>query len=1271
MNKQELKEYSYFGLHNHSYYSNIRLKDCINPPEELVDTAYEMGLNGISLSDHEVLSGGIKIQKYVRDNRDRLGDFKLALGNEIYLVDKSTLDDKNNNNKIQYYHALLTAKNAHGHEFLRRQSSRAWENSYTYRGMERVPSYYDEVEEMMKDYKGDIIFSTACIGSRLSQLVLQYNENQTSELKQEIHSFITWCQRVFGKDDVYFELMPSHQIEQLIVNQWLVKLSKAYGIKIIITTDTHYLTKEQKEIHKAYLQSQDGEREVDSFYDTTYLHSAEDLFEYFDDNLLTEMFTNTHEIMDKIETYDLTHEMIIPQVDIPDFKPVVESDFGGLSDYSSILEYVKSDNKSDQYYIKLLHDGMIKFKQPFNDKNLSRINIELEAVRALSNYFNQPMSGYFLLVKEFVDLIWQVSILGVSRGSASCFYTNYLLGIVQINALDYDLPYWRFINKDRVDNMPDIDLDSESGKRLKIMEVLKEKYGHDNVLNSVTFSTEGTRSTILTACRGLGMDSADAQNLADLAPNDKGIEWGLKDAFYGNDKKGRKPDKRFIEAVDMTPKLKTTMLSIEGLIKGRSQHASAVFYTNQPYTTHNAMMKTKSGLEVTQFEAHDSESAGAIKIDLLTVNSVDKIHATMDLLLKYHKIEWQGSLRETYNKYFHPDVLDLTNQDMYDMLLNGEVTGAFQFETVVGRQTLEAVNARSFDELVSANGLMRLSVDNGEQPLDKYIRFKNNIQEWYDEMTQDGLTEHDQNILKRLLGNRYGICDSQELLMTVSMDKEVSGFTMMEANKLRKSIAKKNPKLQEQQRTIFFERGRENGASDALLEYVWNKGFMLQKNYSFSVCHGDGYTMILLIEMNMCYKYNSIFWKTATLSVNAGIIGEENNSADYAKVAKAVAGMHGLITTPDINRSEVAFTPDTENNKIIYGLGSIVGLSSDEVNKIVENRPYNSIEDVINLGFSDKKNVALIKSGACDSINSDRVGLMMDFIRKIIKPKAKLTTVQIPKIIDNIPDSFQELLNIYKMRTNLFGRNKVPMTESIQNEYLTHYYPKIKELSPDKETHSYDDNGVLVVNQKTFDKWFKKAMEPLNNWLKSDEAVTIEAKTRMNEFWIDNCIGNVPSWEMETLNTYINEHELSLTTLDKQLDVVDFTSLEENPKPVSYNNWRGRSYPQYQSVTIMGTVVDKDKKGLAYVLTPDHKIVNVRVGKQRYAYYNEKIMQGTGKNRKCVDQSWFTRGTKVICVGYRRGNDFLLNSRGTIYDNPMMKINGYGAKVKIQQNKLK
>jgi len=455
MNKQELKEYSYFGAHNHTDYSNERLKDCINKPKALLDKALELGLSGIAITDHETISAHIEASRYLRENKDKFGDFKLGLGNEIYLVDKNTLQLKDSNEKIRYNHFILIAKNEHGHEFLRKQTSLAWNNSYTYRGMERVPSYYDEIEDLMKDYKGDVIAQTSCIGGLLPQLLLQYNENQTDELKQEIHKFITWNQKVFGKDDFYLELQPSHQMEQLIVNKWLIKLSKAYDIKIVVTTDAHYLDQSQKEVHKAYLQSQDGEREVDSFYDTTYLFSPEQLSEYFNDDLLTEMFTNTHEIMDKIETYDLTHKVVVPQVEIPDFTPVKASDFGDVDKYESILDYIKSESKSDRYYMRLIYDGMIKFKQPFNETTLDRINTELDVVRGLSNYFEQPMSGYFLVMKEFVDLVWTVSIVGVSRGSASCFYTNYLLGIVQINALDYDLPYWRFLNKERMDNLPD------------------------------------------------------------------------------------------------------------------------------------------------------------------------------------------------------------------------------------------------------------------------------------------------------------------------------------------------------------------------------------------------------------------------------------------------------------------------------------------------------------------------------------------------------------------------------------------------------------------------------------------------------------------------------------------------------------------------------------------------------------------------------------------------------------------------------------------------
>jgi len=321
--------------------------------------------------------------------------------------------------------------------------------------MERVPTYYNELEELMKDYKGDVIASSSCLGGALPQLILEYVNNRTEETHIAIDKYINWCIQVFGIDDFYFELQPSHQEDQLIVNEWLIKLSKIYNIKLIVTTDTHYATKEQKLLHKTYLQSQNGDREVDSFYDTTYLFAPEDLLEFFSEELLTEMFINTHEIMDKIEEYTINHEMIIPKAHIPIFNRLKPNTFGDISKYPSIQNYMNTDNQSDLYYIYLIHKGMIDKNQPINDETLSRIDVELSELWAISEHLKQPMSGYFLVMREFVDVMWETSLVGVSRGSASCFYTNYLLDIVQINAIKYDLPHWRFLTKDRLDSMPD------------------------------------------------------------------------------------------------------------------------------------------------------------------------------------------------------------------------------------------------------------------------------------------------------------------------------------------------------------------------------------------------------------------------------------------------------------------------------------------------------------------------------------------------------------------------------------------------------------------------------------------------------------------------------------------------------------------------------------------------------------------------------------------------------------------------------------------------
>jgi len=812
----------YYGNHNHTDASNFRLRDAINKPEELLEYALKIGLSGISITDHETLASHVKAYKYLQANKERFGDFKLGFGDEIYLVDKEDiLNKKKQNEKINFYHFILVAKNQHGYEGLKKISSKAWHNSFFYRGMERVPTYKDELMTIMEEYRGDILATTACIGGELPQLLIKYHDEPTRENKLKVHNFIVWLKGVFG-DDIYFELQPSHNRDQVVANEMLYKVGKAYGVKCIVATDAHYLNPSFAKTHEIYLKASEGEREVAEFYATTYLMSHDELLEFFNPTLLEELEQNTLEIREKIGEITFEQEIKVPRAHIPKFElnPLFQPFY---DKYEYIKKYSESSYDVDRYYLHLIAEGMIAKNQELNDTNLSRINLELNELYHISENLGQPMSSYFVLTKDIVDLMWEVSLVGVSRGSASCFYLNYLLDIVQINPLKYNLPHWRFISKERP-TLPDIDIDTEGSKRHEIIHIAKEHYGEENVLNMGTFTTEGTRSAVLTACRGLGIDNDISQNIANLVPTEKGNKlWSLSECFYGDEAKGKKPAREFVNEVAKFKGLKEAMLSIEGLISGRSQHASGVIIFPDGYIKQNAMMKTTSGLPVTQFDAVDTEYMGGLKLDFLSINALDRIRACMELLLEHGKIEWQGSLRKTYNKYFHPDVLEMEAPEMWDMLFEGHVLNAFQFETDVGQQALRKINPRSFDELCASNSLMRLSASDGEQPIDKYVRFKNDISLWYKEMDEAGLTKEEQKVLEDLLLDRYGICDTQEFLMQIAMSPKISGFTLTQANKFRKAVAKQNEQLIEEQKQIFYSQGEKIGTRKEFLDYVWNK----------------------------------------------------------------------------------------------------------------------------------------------------------------------------------------------------------------------------------------------------------------------------------------------------------------------------------------------------------------------------------------------------------------------------------------------------------------
>ena len=308
------------SLHNHTHYSNTRLRDCIIKETDLIDSAISLGHSAVAITDHDCLSGHLKALKYYRKVKKDHPDFKLILGNEIYLC-RDGLNPDNFTTGDKYWHFILLAKDEEGHKQLRELSTRAWLRSYVARGMRRVPTYYSDLIDVIDNNKGHLIASTACLGSWLDGQCLELAKSWNEELAARVRNWCRQMVQLFGEGNFYIELQPpmNKTSEQYRVNQILLQFAFELGIPWIVTTDSHYISAEDKEIHKAYLNSQNGEREVDSFYATTYMMDTEELEAHFDFPL-QEAYLNIHKIIDmcgndyELESYSATDEFYYLQL---------------------------------------------------------------------------------------------------------------------------------------------------------------------------------------------------------------------------------------------------------------------------------------------------------------------------------------------------------------------------------------------------------------------------------------------------------------------------------------------------------------------------------------------------------------------------------------------------------------------------------------------------------------------------------------------------------------------------------------------------------------------------------------------------------------------------------------------------------------------------------------------------------------------------------------------------------------------------------------------
>lgn len=1684
-------------MHNHSSYSNAKVGlDSINRIEEMIQYASDIGLSGLVLSDHEILSGHISfIQTYqkLKEKGKLKKDFKIGLGNEIYYCKEENLEElkENQKNKMhlsQFYHFLLVALNEDGHKQLRELSSIAWANSWRDGLVERTPTFRKDLKRIVK--KGDIVATSSCLGGFVPQYLLEIRNNpkRKAELQEEIDKFIQDCISIFGADFFFLELQPSNNEEQIYVNKELIKLSKRFNIGYTIATDAHYLKKEDRKSHKYYLLAQNIAREVDAFYDSTFIMSEEEVREYMTyltEDEIDEGFKNTMKVYDLVDFYDLRQKTIVPTPPIPSF--TFEHKLKeGYKKYPYIEKYANSRYEVDRYFLHLIQEGLIEkivkkrqADQSTFHKYLDRINTELKELWLISEKLGERISGYYVLTKDVIDLAWTEgdSIVGVSRGcflpdskvlmdngmvksiqdvnigenvishtgkprkvkdkmkypvkeemvrvktggndpiectkdheilgirvnpctapgsktvycTATCprvkrcthkeinnlewieaedlkrgdyvvypkpkleekqipiidvlenlettsrisvkgkqyghiigtntinskrvnryidfndqelawfagayigngwsrsdgsrigiafhseekekiqraytalkkltgkepsvrhhsnrnatqlevasagynqifsklfgtkakekripeffinahreikkkllqglfdtdghfsslenkvsysttseslasqikmlmadfglfssvkryvrkeekwedeitlsysgkqlfkmkedvlpqtviqeksFYRNeftqdddyfyfrvggtekfnyegfvydlsveedtsyvvnqttvhnsasgylilFLVDIIAVNPIDYDLPHFRHLTAERPE-LPDVDFDTQQSRRDQILQAMRNRYGERSVLNIATFSTEGARSALITASRGMQIDASETNYLTSLIPSERGFLWSLKDCFEGNEEKGRKPVKQLLEAVEKYEGLKETAMSIEGLIKARSVHASGIYVFSKDYVEQNAMMKSSSGHYTTQFSMKDSDYQGALKLDALTVQNIDRIRTAMDLLVEYGYLEDKENLRDNYNAHIHPDNLVYDDKEMWNKIANSEVPDLFQFDSPVGAQCVRKVRPQTVEELGFANDIMRLMSDGTEQPIDKYVRHRDNPQDWYKEMQDYNLDDKDIKILERHLKDVHGVSVTQEELMLLLMDEDICNFSILDANFARKVVGKKIVEDIPKVREMMFSQGK---GSDNLKTYVWDTQISPQMQYSFSKLHSTGYSLIALQNANIAHRFPRVFWDAACLNVSAGADedNENNKGTDYGRIGKAIGNMQAQgvkVVSPYINKAGFGFAPDVDIGGIIFSLKAITSMNDETARNIIEHRPYKSFEDFHERMYLTKlvnrsQLIMLIKAGSFNEFDTP-VNIMKDFLVKETPVKDTLNGRNLPKIIDlGLLDNpklkrFKVYYNIRKyLRDNV--EKKLPEEKNRWLKLHNDYSEKFFMVGFTKDCVVSFNNGNLIIDEKTFEKEYKELMLPLNKLYKDKEFIRDFNNAQFKELWMQHASGTVEGWEMESVNFYSDKHEIEY--MDKEYyNLADFSRLSEEPVVLKENTSKnGRVYKEFKLFRIAGTVLDKNKNSHTITLLTETGVVTVKMYGAQFAKYDRQIK----RDGKVIEKPWTSRGNILMISGYRRENQFVV--RAPYRQEPVSlihKINGDGS----------
>lgn len=880
-------------LHVHTEYS---LLDGVIRIDELLERVASYGMEAVAITDHGVMYGVVDFYKKAKEK-----GIKPIIGCEVYVAPGSRFEKVVVKGSEPAYHLVLLAENEEGYRNLMELVTRAFLEGFYYKP--RVD------KELLREYSRGLIALSACLAGEIPRLILSGNVKEAERVALEYRD-------IFGPENFFLELQENKIPEQKIVNEALVTIARKFHFPLVATNDCHYLDAQDAYMHDVVLAIQtatslDDPKRLRFPTQDFYLKSPEEMMESF--SALPEAIAHAGEIAERCNVTIELGNVILPRFDVPE----------GFDAFS--------------YLVHLCEEGLRKRYGDAPPEHVRKqLSYELEVIK------NMGYATYFLIVWDFVHFARERGIMvGPGRGSAAGSLVSYVLGITNIDPLQYGLLFERFLNPERV-SMPDIDIDFCFERRDEVIRYVTEKYGATNVAQIITFGRMMARQAVRDVGRALGWSYSDVDRIAKLIPGGPGVT--LERAMEANPqlRKLAEDNKNVRTLLDLARR-------IEGMCRHASVHAAGVVIADRPLTHYVPLQKMNEGEIVTQFDMDALQELGLLKMDFLGLRTLTVIERALRII------------KSTRGEEIDLEHIPLDDRATYELLGRGETVGVFQLESAGMRELLKRLRPEHIEDLIAILALYRPG-PLGSGMIDDFIdRKQGRVPVTYPHPS-----------LEPILRETYGVIVYQEQVMRIA--SEFAGFTLGEADILRRAMGKKKPEVMREQREKFIEGAIQRGHSREKAEELFDL-IEYFAGYGFNKSHSAAYAIVSYQTAYLKAHYPTEYLAACLTSV----------ANDSDKVAKFIAECRRLgidVLPPDVNESLANFTV-VGNRRIRFGLAAVKNVGESAVEEILLRRKegrYRNIFDFVERVDTRVVNrrvlESLIKAGAFGGLHPNRAQLL-------------------------------------------------------------------------------------------------------------------------------------------------------------------------------------------------------------------------------------------------------------------------------------------------------